>query len=157
MTRFNLMPVLALAILTLVPTAAAQQQSISGYVVYVPGDATDFALADGRTLSNGALRGVLIEDDPESPIHLVSQNCAGTDLFGSDGTPIQSAGSCTGIDGDGDLYHVSYLNSPEQRPWSFTGGTGKFAGIEGGGTTEVVAVGPDGRVTIRYEGTMRTR
>ena len=58
---------------------------------------------------------------------------------------------------DGALYHVSYFNTPEQGRYRFTGGTGKFAGVEGGGTTEFITAGPDGRLTIRYEGTRRMR
>lgn len=157
MNRFNLMLALVLTTLLLVPAATAQEMSISGYGVYVPGDAEAVTLADARTLSDSPLRGVLIEDDPESPIHLASQDCNGKDILDPDGSPIQSAGSCTGIDADGDLYHVSYLNTPVQGAYRFTGGTGKFDGVEGGGMTEVVAVGPDGRVTIRYEGTMTLR
>ena len=157
MNHFHLILTVALTVLVLAPDANAQERPTSGYAVYVPSHADDVTLADGHTLSNSIIRGVLIEDDPESPLHLVSQDCTGTDLLGSDGSPLRSVGSCTGIDADGDLYHVSYLNTTEQRPWRFTGGTGKFAGIEGGGTTEVVALGPDGRVTIRYEGTMTLR
>lgn len=157
MTRITLMLSVALTTLVLVPAAAAQQQSISGYVVYVAGDASEVTLADGRMLSTGILRGVRIDDDPESPIHLGAQNCAGSNLFGSDGTMLQNVGSCTSVDTDGDLLHLSYFNTPEQRTWRYTGGTGKFARVEGGGTTELLAVGPDGRSTIRYKGTMTMR
>lgn len=157
MTRFNLPLTAALAILLLAPAATAQQRSISGYSVYVPGEASAVALADGRSLSHWTVRGVLIEDAPESPFHLASQDCAATDLIGTDGTPVQSAGSCTGIDADGDLYRVSFLNTPEEGRYRFTGGTGKFARIEGGGTTEVVSVGPDGRIALRYDGTVTMR
>lgn len=156
MTRFNFLLTLALTVLVLVPAAGAQQ-SISGYVVYVPGDVHDVTLADGRTLSLTTLRGVRIDDDPTSPLHLGSQDCAGSNLFSADGTMLQNVGSCTSIDADGDLLHLSYFNTPEQRTWRYTGGTGKFTGVEGGGTTELVAVGPDGRSTVRYEGTTRLR
>ena len=157
MNRFRLVLTLSLGILVLAPAAAAQERSISGYGVYVPDDASSVTLADGRTVADAPIRGVLIEDDPESPIHLASQDCAGKDVFGSDGALLQSVGSCTGIDADGDLYHVSYFNTPEQGRYRFTGGTCKFAGVEGGGTTEFITAGPDGRLTIRYEGTMRMR
>ena len=154
MNHVNFLLTLALALLVLAPATTAQEMQVEGYGVYVPGDTDDIALADGGTLSSGRLRGVLIEEDMGSPLHLISQTCAATDVFGSDASHVQSVGGCTAVDADGDLYYVSFHNTPEGGMWRFIGGTGKFAGVEGGGTTENVAFGPDGRVTIRYEGTM---
>ena len=148
---------LALTALLLAPAAAAQEIAVGGYVVHSPGDMTNVALPDGRTLSSGTLRGIIIENDTGSPMHLMPQDCSGTTVLGSDGTLVQQAGSCTGIDADGDLLHLSYFNSPSQSTYHFTGGTGKFAGAEGSGTSEVATMGPDGRFAIRHEAVLRLR
>lgn len=106
---------------------------MGGYVVHSPGDATSGALPDGRTLSSG------------------------TTVLGADGALAQNVGSSTGIDADGALLHLSYFNSPTESTYPFTGGTGKFAGAKGSGTSEVAAVGPDGRLAIRHDAALRTR
>lgn len=157
MPRSSTRLILLLAALAVAPAASAQPRPTSGYVVYIPDGASAMALADGRSLSHGTLRGVLLADDPASPLHLMTHDCTGTDVLGPDGLPVRGEGVCTSVDASGDLYHITYLNTPEQRAWRYTGGTGKFAGIEGSGTTEIAAVGPDGRVTIRFEGTMQMR
>ena len=38
------------------------------------------------------------------------------------------------------------------RTWGFLGGTGKFAGVTGGGATAVIGGTPDGRVVVRWQG-----
>jgi hypothetical protein len=143
---------LALTGIFLAPAAIADDRTVGGYVAYIPDHTKEIVLPDGRKLVHTTLRGVLIEDDPKSPIHLLSQDCAGTDLIGSDGTPQQIGGACAAIDSDGDIMRISYLNTPPNGTWHYTGGTGKFAGVEGGGTSEVIALGPDGRFTLRYQG-----
>ncbi len=142
----------ALISIFLSPVTFAETLPVGGIVAYHPGAATEVALPDGRKLVHTTLSGVLIEDNPESPLHLLSQDCSGTDLIGSDGSPQQIGGACAGIDADGDLMRISYLNTPPDGAWQYTGGTGKFSGITGGGTSEVIATGPDGRFTLRYEG-----
>jgi len=134
------------------PVAFAETTTIGGLVAYLPGKSHEVALPDGRKLVHSQFSGVLIEDNTDSPIHLLSQDCAGTDLIGSDGAPIQIGGACAAINADGDLMRISYLNTPPSGEWYYTGGTGKFAGATGGGTSEVIAVGPDGRFTVRYKG-----
>ena len=157
MNRFNLFLTLALIAFLLAPAANAQERQISGYAAYIPGHSNTVTLADGRSLVENTIHSVLIEDDPQSPTHLMAQDCGGTNVLGSDGTPIQIVGSCTAIDADGDLFYISYQNTPEGGTWRYMGGTGKFDGVEGDGTTELVAMGPDGRLTIRYEGTINMR
>lgn len=135
-------------------TVIAQTVPVSGHAVYIPGSSKSVALPDGRTLVHNTMHSVLIEDEPENPQHLASQDCAGTDLLAEDGTVLQIGGACAAVDADGDLIRISYLNKPTGGVWRYAGGTGKYEGVEGGGTSEVVAVGPDGRVTLRYEGEM---
>jgi len=149
-----LIPCFILAlVIALASAPSAQEVAVSGFAVYVPdGAAEATVLPDGRSFSNSSARSVLIEDDPQSPIHLVSQDCAETDAIAADGSSVQSGGSCAAIDADGDVFRINYLTTPAGSRWNLFGGTGKFSAAEGGGTSEVVAVGPDSRVTIRYEG-----
>ena len=134
------------------PASIAQQRSISGHATYISTGAESIELVEGRTLGKTSSSAVLFEDDPQSPLHLMSQDCSGTNLIGSNGTLIQSVGSCFAVDSDGDIFWISFVNPPEGGTWRYTAGTGKFAGIEGGGTSEVIAIGHDGQLTIRYEG-----
>jgi len=151
-----LAPIILLATLV-VPDAAAQETNISGYATYVGQESESVELASGHMLEATSSSAVLIEDDSESPLHLMSQDCSGTNLFDSEENLLQSVGSCVAVDGNGDIFWISFVNPPEGGTWRYTAGTGKFTGIEGGGTSEVISIGHGGQLTIRYEGRFTTR
>ena len=83
-------------------------------------------------------KGVSLSDDPKSPFHNMSQNCAGLQLWNKGiGTTF---GYCIGLapDGDKTLFEVKQENLKpgpglKKGTYKYIGGTGKFAGIEGGG------------------------
>lgn len=47
----------------------------------------------------------------------------------------------------------AHHNGPDGNTWGFTGGTGKYEGITGGGTTTTLAQMADGRTAITWDGT----
>lgn len=150
--------VLALAVavsglLFVTADAQAQEMSASGYAAYMQTGATTTALGEGRTRVDQTSDGYVMTDDPASPFHLMAQDCAGTNLIAADGTLERASGYCAARDADGDMYWFWYWNGPAGSEWGLIGGTGKFDGITGGGTSEAVAADPDGRSVVRWEGT----
>ena len=97
-----------------------------------------YPLEEGTQFVAWEQKGVGLSDDPKSPFHNMSQNCAGVQLWNKGvGTTI---GYCIGLAPDGDkvLFEVKQDNlkpGPGLKKGTFKwiGGTGKFAGIEGGG------------------------
>jgi hypothetical protein len=145
--------------LALPPRLLAQTEvQTGGWAVYIPSQTEMVQIPGGGQAANDRFKGVVIADDPESPLHLLAQNCAGTNLLGPEGTPVRSSGYCVGWVADGDLWWMSFWNGPVGGVWRVVNGTGKFEGMEGGGTSEVA--GPpeaDGRFTLRWRGTLMMR
>ncbi len=139
------------------PMAQAQTVTGSGWVTYVPHSTETLVLPDGNTLERSHLKGVVIAADPEVPFHLSSQDCSGTNVLGSDGAPLLGSGYCEGVDRDGDVWWIWWRNAPDGDTWGFTAGTGKYEGIEGGGTTQPQFQGSDGRFVISWEGTWQMK
>ena len=83
---------------------------------------------------------------------MTEHDCLGGSIIGPNGDTGNGAGYCDGIDKDGDVYFIWYRNDGADRRWGFLGGTGKFAGVDGGGTTEVVGGTPHGRVVVKWQG-----
>jgi hypothetical protein len=92
-------------------------------------------------------KGVNLAVSGEGPFHNMSSNCAGVSLWDKGvGTIL---GYCINIapDGDKTLYQVKEENRKpgpgiKQGKWKYINGTGKFAGIEGGGEYTTYAVRP---------------
>ena len=144
-------------ILACAPGVQAQETSATGHSVYFPGTQKVVELSDGRSAVDTTFDGYVITDDENSTFNLVAQDCAGTDLMSADGALVISSGYCAGRDRDGDMYWFSYWNTPESNKWTLTGGTGKFEGIRGGGTSRPLAMHEDGTFSLRWEGTWTTK
>lgn len=152
-----LQSLLALAVLALVlaPLAFAQTMEGSGHAVYVTQSAKKSPMPDGRMLVNNHVSGVLIADDTSSPFHLATHDCTGAYVAAAEGGPPQAQGSsCAAIDADGDIWWLAFTNLDGEGggEWHILGGTGKFEGMEGSGTTDLLSASPDGRTTIRWTG-----
>jgi hypothetical protein len=61
------------------------------------------------------------------------------------------------FDKDGDAWWLSYNNKGEDRSWTVVAGTGKYAGMTGSGATKLLAITPDGRMTISWSGAMKMK
>jgi hypothetical protein len=106
-----------------------------------------FPLEEGTFYMTWKQKGVGLSDSGESPFHNMSQNCAGISLY------VKGVGSvigyCIGIAPNGDkiLFQVTQENrkpgpGPHKGKYKYIGGTGKFAGIEGGGEYTSYSVQP---------------
>ena len=147
------MAALALGATGAAPELAAQEISGGGYAAYMQTGANSVDLADGGTRVDQTLDGYVMTDDPDNPFHLTAQDCASTNLMNADGSLQRSSGYCASRDSEGDMYWIWFWNAPEESQWGLIGGTGKFEGITGGGTSEAVAADPDGRFVVLWEGT----
>lgn len=153
MAYFKSMFSLAVMIFFVVSLAQAQSVEGGGYVVYVPQSTEISKMPDGSAMATYHNAGVIISDDTSAPFHLATHDCTGTDIIGADGRPQATGSSCAARDADGDVWWLAFTNVDGTNKWHILGGTGKYTGMKGGGTTELAAASPDGRVTIRWTGT----
>lgn len=89
---------------------------------------------------------------------VISQYCTGMGMPAEDGGLANGAGFCTAIQPNGDVLWVSYkINGGGAANWNVIGGTGEYEGATGGGTSQIVAQGGDGRSwTTKITGTITT-
>jgi len=132
--------------------ALAEQMSGGGYVVYTPSSTETLALANGDSLHRVVASGIVLSSDPEATYHLGAQTCTTTFIVPADGGATVSKGFCDGVDRAGDAWWVLTGGAPERGIFRFVGGTGRYAAIDGGGTTRTVVQYPDGRYAIAWEG-----
>lgn len=123
-----------------------------GTITYVNQRIGDRPIADGGLLAQNHLRGVVLGEGAGNIFHMTEQDCIGATIVAPDVPGGDSAGYCDGIDGDGDVYFVWWRSERGARTWGILGGTGKFAGLTGGGTTTIMGVTEDGRVVIAWDG-----
>lgn len=142
--------VLIAGALALSPLAQAAEGS--GSVTYVTTWTQTMKQPGGRALQYAHLKGVILTDKADGPFHLSAQDCSGSVAIGADGKVEDSAGSCTAVDKDGDIWWLSYHDGPQEHTWAIIGGTGKYKGIKGGGTTTDLVLTADGRQVITWKG-----
>ena len=146
---------IAISLTGFLATSAFGQSTMtgSGTVTYGPSEPEVRELPDGRTLLRVPFKGIILSDDGTGPFHLSSQDCQGTVILAADGSQEIGRGYCDAVDADGDVWWLSWMNRGDERSCQILGGTGKFVGLEGGGTTtELLPQLPDGRQTISWEG-----
>jgi beta-xylosidase len=136
----------------LASSALAAEYMGSGTVTYVPASTAVTQLAGGRSLIKSHIKGVILSNDTANPIHLSAQDCDGATILAADGKQIAASGSCHAVDTDGDVWTLWYHNSAAGNNWGVIGGTGKYDGMTGGGTTSPLADLPDGRFVISWDG-----
>ena len=131
--------------------AQAGEETASGTVTYAPASMETVQTPDGGMMQRSHIMGIVLCDDPSALIHLASQDCFGTTVVSPDGTAVAN-GYCDAVDADGDRWWIWWHNGPKGNKWGFMGGTGKYEGIKGGGTTTSMAQMADGRSAINWEG-----
>ena len=115
-----------------------------GYTAVTSSTATP--LADGSTLIRQTTHGIWIETTTEAgfPADKVA-DCNSTLLLSAEGAPIAYKSVCTASDVDGDTFLGSIIAmKPDfsDCAWTMHGGTGKYAGVTGGGQCQ-----PGGPIT----------
>lgn len=141
----------AFALAAAVSPAGAREVAGSGDGAYVTVHEESVELPHGETLRHYRTAG-FVTSDPGSPFHATEQNCSGSDLTSPDGGSVTSAGYCEGTDPSGDVWWIWWRGDGEGGVWGLLDGTGKFAGLKGGGSLRYVNRWPNGKFTIKWEG-----
>jgi len=142
MHRFMLLAALAVA----APVATAGD--VAGHAIYRPVSADTKSLTDGRTMTRSTEGGFVYGDGAGNPFDKMIQNCFSISLAKPGSDAAEQFGHCEGLDKDEDLF-VLYFHGDT---WTIGGGTGKFAGMKGGGTSKVIQTWSDGSYLISWIG-----
>ena len=151
--RQPLAAIAAAAVLALIATsgaAAAREVKGDGTATYAIRTIANQNLGAGRKLRQSHLKGVLVAADRHHPFNLSTQDCNDAALIDKDGTPLRDYGVCTAVDKDGDVWWLKYGSKAGTGSWQVIGGTGKYQGMKGGGTTHNLLATRDGRLTIEW-------
>ena len=132
------------------PSVQAEEVEGGGSASYVTVSVEEFELAEGQPAIRVHQKGTLIAEG--TPFHLGSQDCFSTVVLASEGPSIPLYGYCDSTDRDGDMWVVWIKDEQGGGSiWGFLGGTGKYVGIEGGGTSKVEMQSED-RMVVTWEG-----
>ena len=159
-TRQDLTTVAAAVFLAFGITAGAQAgQKVtgSGQGFYVPKSAATYKLADGRSVQQAADGGYLTSAQPDNPLNMNSQDCDGTNVVSTDGKTGTGSGYCVNFDKDGDAAWMWWRGDLDGGTWGWIEGTGKFKGVDGGGTWKTKQRAPDGKFINTWEGTWQMK
>ena len=120
--------------------AVAQAQPVEthhesgrGFSAYSTTTIDTVPLADGHKLMNVHTWGLFYTEDPESRLNESRYDCFGSHPFDAAGENLGGQGYCAGIAKDGDHWWIHWNGTQRGGDWRFSGGTGKFADISGGG------------------------
>lgn len=147
------------ALVSLAVSSSIQAAEVkgSGSLIYVPVASETSKLPDGRIVQRSHIKGIVRADDTNVSFHLASEDCSGTTVIAADGNTAVGNGYCDAVDKDGDVWWLSWHSGPDGDTWAFIGGTGKYEGIKGGGTTKLEIRWPDGRLAMRWDGTWQMK
>lgn len=138
-------------------SAQMQEGSGEGTVTYIPAVMETSDRADGTMLQFAHMQGLVTATDTAIPFHMSSQDCVGANVATAEGMLVQGHGACYGVDTEGDVWWIWYSNNPDGGTWGFLGGTGKYEGIEGGGTTQSNLPTAEGRLHVAWQGTWQMK
>ncbi len=144
-------------LLSLAPGSYAQERSHSGDFAFMITASEEMPLGDGHVLTRVVQSGMVFADDPASPIDRTATTCTGSTVMDATGRATVVSGHCDGVDADGDVWTAWYGGDEDGGDWGYMGGTGKFEGIEGGGTFSAESQWSDGRGINSCEGTYTLR
>lgn len=135
----------AVLFLTLAPGSAAQERSDSGSFSFSTTSAEEMPLGDGIVLMRAVQPGMILADDPASPLHRSATTCSGSSVMNTATQTAAIAGYCDMVDEDGDVWTAWYQGDQDGGAWGFLAGTGKFEGVQGEGTYRAGEAWSDGR------------
>ena len=145
-----------LVVLFLAPTGNADE--VNGHVSGSQKELSSIALENGQVVRRILFHLGVITDTQEAPFHGANQQCLATYIFAADGALVKARGGCDGIDPDGDVWWMTFtIEGDGPVRWRNVDGTGKYAGLESSGTTDIISEWGDGLVIGRFEGTYSER
>jgi hypothetical protein len=122
------------AALACLPAAALAQQSTYDLKLCSTSEATVIDNADGTTILASHIRGLSDSMTPGGAFDNQTYECRS--VVNASKTSVEFTGRCTFVDADGHKALGAFSGTPKVWTWKFLSGTGKYAGIEGGGTTK---------------------
>jgi hypothetical protein len=135
----------------------AQERSHSGDFAFTTTSSEEMPLSDGNVLMRVVQSGMVFADDSISPLDRSATTCSGSMVMDASARATVVSGHCDGVDADGDVWTIWYGGDEDGGDWGYMGGTGKFEGIEGGGTFSAESQWSDGRGINSWEGTYTLR
>ncbi len=132
--------------------AEARDMKGSGTAAYVPVASDTSELPSGKLLRRVHSKTIILADDDTLPFHLARQDCSGTYVLTPEGEIEIGRGHCEAVDQDGDVWWLWWESVSESGKWGILGGTGKYDGMAGSGTTTPIAAHDDGRFAVKWEG-----
>ena len=158
--RWHLSAVAAAAFLLLATVSGAkggQKVTGSGHAFRVPKASETYKLSDGRSVQQESDAGYLMAAQPDNPLNMNTQNCSGTMIASADGKTGTGSGYCISFDSDGDAAWMWWRGDLDGGTWGFMDGTGKFKGVDGGGTWKTKQRSADGKFIDTWEGTWQMK
>lgn len=155
--RLRLAALAALSSLVIVASAEAAEFKGAGTNVYVPANSDVNQISEEMSLLRTQSRTIILSEDSEVPFHLAPQDCSGTYILDKDQEITGGNGYCDSVDSDGDVWWMWWKLDGEKGSWGVLGGTGKYDGMTGGGTTEILSQSPDGRFALQWEGSWKMK
>jgi hypothetical protein len=135
------------AVVLTTPTLAAEQMAKSGSFK-TPSAFKGIEQAQqtgGRTLSHGVVYGIVTDDNP---LHIKTANCPYISEVSGD--TVSLVGKCAWTDGEDDIFTEWHTTFPASLgvadgAQTFTGGSGKFSGIQGSNPFHCQLAGKEGQ------------
>ena len=145
---------LALGVLlaAVAPVQAQMTYTATGGNAFIPEVVASVDLPDGNMLARTISHGFIWTNEENMVGGNGSLECFGSNTLSPEGDQLDGSGTCEGLDADGDVWWVWWSGGIEGN-FSFTGGTGKYTGISGGGTWKAQLQYPDGKAMNEWEGT----
>jgi hypothetical protein len=154
---FRTVAVAAFLLATVYGVQGGQKVTGSGYGFYVRKSRDTYKLGDDGRVNQESDTGYLTAAQPDNPLNMNSQNCSGTTITDADGKTGTGSGYCVSFDSDGDAAWTWFKGELDSGTWGFIDGTGKFKGVEGGGTWKTKQRSPDGKFINTWEGTWQSK
>lgn len=149
----KLITLITLAGLIAAPASiVAKTIEISGKATYIVTDNQVTEHANGMTTTVQTSKTIINCDDESIAFHKSPQTSVGTIVQDADGNVISSTGYCFSVDADGDVMYLWWQGGETGSAWGFMNGTGKYEGMKGGGTSEVITMAADGSQMITWQG-----
>ncbi len=145
----------ALLGLSLAP-ALATDVKVSGTIAAITTAQEQAALPNGASLLRVHQKGIIIDEGTPGPLNHNEQNCDGFLILSADGKHAPGSGYCDYIDKDGDRWAMWWETTDDVNKWGVVWGTGKFAGMTGGGGTTEINPYPDGDL-YHYDGLLHLK
>src|SRR5829696_4408623 len=111
------LPIAAMLVVASETAIHAAEVKVSGTVTYVTVSEVSTKLNDGRTVTRLHDKGVVLDKNTASPLHLSLQDCFATVIVAADGKFIDGAGYCDTFDKEGNAFWLRWTGTDAATKW----------------------------------------